>query len=151
MEYCTPKGKDMPHDAPVQVGIVERADPSVCEKHGNFSKYNTKTASVKYVAYFYKNCSVFDAFYEEKELEIKDTEKMYFVQGFKRGLTGMCKGEVRRIFVPSKYGYGRFGAAYIPGNTTLVYEVEMIKLDNAKERERKREEQKAKRRKQRRV
>ena len=36
MEYCTPKGKDMPHDAPVQVGIVERADPSVCEKHGNF-------------------------------------------------------------------------------------------------------------------
>ena len=155
MEYCSPKGKDMPHDAPVQVGIVERADPSVCEKHGNFSKHNTKTASVKYVAYFYKNCSVFDAFYEEKELKIKDTEKMYFVQGFKRGLTGMCKGEIRRIFVPSKYGYGRSGAAYIPGNTTLVYEVEMITLDNAKGRERerkKKEEQKRKRnKKQRRV
>ena len=40
MEYCSPKGKDMPHDAPVQVGIVERADPSVCEKHGNFLAEN---------------------------------------------------------------------------------------------------------------
>lgn len=152
MEYCTPKGKDMPHDAPVQVGIVQRADPSVCEKDGSFSKHNTTAAHLKYVAYFYKNCSVFDAFYEEKELKIENTEKMYFVEGFKRGLTGMCKGEVRRIFVPSKYGYGRSGAAYIPGNTTLVYEVEMMKLNNEKGRKRQRQEQKAKRnRKHRRV
>ena len=59
-------------------------------------------------------------------------------------------GEIRRIFVPSKYGYGRSGAAYIPGNTTLVYEVEMITLDNARgERERKKkEEQKGENKKQ---
>ena len=75
---------------------------------------------------------------KKEELKIKDTEKMYFVQGFKRGLTGMCKGEIRRILCRQNTGMVRSGAAYIPGNTTLVYEVEMIALDNAKGRERER-------------
>ena len=79
--------------------------------------------------YFYKNCSVFDAFYEEKVFKISPNN-MYFVKGFTQGLIGMCEGEIRRVTVPSKLGYGKHDAAYIPGNSTLVYEIEMLKLEN---------------------
>ena len=57
---------------------------------------------------------------------------MYYIKGFIRGLLGMCKDELRRITVPSKLGYGRKGAAFIPGYSTLVFEVEMVALSNAK-------------------
>ena len=71
--------------------------------------------------------------YEEKPYSLLLEKNMYLIKGFTQGLLGMCKGETRRIIVPSKLGYGKMGAAYIPGNTTLVYEVEMVKLENVKE------------------
>ena len=129
MEDCKVKGRNLPHNSPLRIGIIERTNGTCKDK---FSIIDTVSAKVKYVAYFYKNCSVFDAFYEEKALEIKPTENMYFIKGFIRGLLGMCKDELRRITVPSKLGDGRRGAAYIPGYTTLVYAVEMVALSNVK-------------------
>lgn len=162
MEHCKPKGKNLPHNANVQIGVIERGNcnpiPAFETRKQklktpfskSFSKFHTETAEVKYVAYFYKNCSVFDAFYEEKELKIEHIERkpLYprFVKGFAQGLTGMCEGELRRIIVPSKLAYGRHGAAYIPGNTTLVYEVEMVKLSNKRYNDLKRAEESSKRR-----
>lgn len=140
MEYCKPKGKDLPHDANIRIGIIERGKKEDCEKLGRFSMFETKSAELKYVAYFYKNCSVFDAFYEEKVYKIESLKKFYVVKGFSKGLVGMCQGDIRRIFVPSKYGYGRNGAGYIPGNTTLVYEVELLKVENPKYKSRRKEQ-----------
>ena len=66
--------------------------------------FETATAELNYVAYFfYKNCSVFDAFYEEKVYKIESLKKFYVVKGFSKGLVGMCQGDVRRIIVPSKW------------------------------------------------
>eukprot|EP00943_MAST-04B_sp_MAST-4B-sp1_P004734 g4734.t1 len=130
MENCKPKGKNLPPNAKLQIGIIEREEEN-CEER--FSKIDTVKADFKYVAYFYKNCSVFDAYYEEKPYSLLLAQNMYLIKGFTQGLSGMCKGETRRIIVPSKLGYGKMGAAYIPGNTTLVYEVQMVKLENVKE------------------
>ena len=147
MEDCKPRGKDLPPNAKLQIGVIERGDEEECKKEGKFSKFESGGGiEVKYVAYFYKNCSVFDAFYEEEALKFKNAKDAYFVKGFKQGLVGMCPGDVRRIIVPSKLGYGKHGAAYIPGNATLVYEVEMIKYNNPELKKRKKEEQRVKRR-----
>ena len=126
MENCKPRGKNLPPKAPLRIGILERTSEECNEK---FSKAETINAEINYVAYFYKNCSVFDAFYEEKVFKISPNN-MYFVKGFTQGLIGMCEGEIRRVTVPSKLGYGKHDAAYIPGNSTLVYEIEMLKLEN---------------------
>ena len=41
----------------------------------------------------------------------------------------MCVGEVRRLTIPSDLGYGSAGAgAGIPGGATLVFNVELLKV-----------------------
>lgn len=132
-EECTPKGFNLPHADPIRIGIKKRAES--CPDKDRFTPLNTTTAKVKYHAWFFKNCSVFDAHFEETglELTITQNEVPYMIKGFLKGLRGMCKGEVRRITVPSKWAYGRKGAAWIPGNSTLVYEVELESVTNSKE------------------
>ena len=50
------------------------------------------------------------------------------IQGWHEGITGMKAGGRRRLIVPPELGYGRQGAGggVIPGNATLIYEVELI-------------------------
>ena len=38
----------------------------------------------------------------------------------------MKEGDKWRLIVPSELGYGANGSGPIPGNTTLVFEVELI-------------------------
>ena len=123
-------------------GESSKADPVYAKNM--VPKHNTPTKR-KVCAYF-KNCSVFDV--SMRKLKKRITKKC-FVKFLR--LDRHVQGEIR-IFVPSKYGYGRSGAAYIPGNTTLVYEVEMITLDNARgERRKKRKNKRKRNKKQRRV
>ncbi|MES1243566.1 MAG: FKBP-type peptidyl-prolyl cis-trans isomerase [Acidobacteriota bacterium] len=50
------------------------------------------------------------------------------IQGWHEGITGMKAGGRRRLVVPPELGYGRQGAGggMIPGNATLIFEVELI-------------------------
>ena len=50
------------------------------------------------------------------------------IQGFDLGVTGMKVGAKRKITVPPELGYGARGAGPIPGNTTLVFELEILKI-----------------------
>lgn len=50
------------------------------------------------------------------------------IQGWHEGITGMRAGGRRRLIVPPELGYGRQGAGrgVIPGNATLIFEVELL-------------------------
>ena len=47
------------------------------------------------------------------------------VDGWKRGIPGMKVGGIRRLYIPSVLGYGSRDSGKIPGNSDLVFEVEM--------------------------
>ena len=50
------------------------------------------------------------------------------IPGFSRGVTGMRVGGQRRIIVPPDLGYGSGAYQSIPGNSTLVFEVELVSI-----------------------
>lgn len=50
------------------------------------------------------------------------------IQGFDLGVSGMNLGQKRRITVPPELGYGTRTSGPIPGNSTLVFEIEVLKI-----------------------
>ncbi len=56
------------------------------------------------------------------------------IKGWERGLIGMCIGEIRKLIVPSEMAYGMEGSGgismQIPPNATLVYEVELMNIED---------------------
>lgn len=49
------------------------------------------------------------------------------IQGFSQGLIGMRAGGLRRVIIPPSLGYGAAGSPpRIPGNATLVFDLELV-------------------------
>nr|VZI24293.1 unnamed protein product [Spirometra erinaceieuropaei] len=51
------------------------------------------------------------------------------IQGWEKGLIGMCEGEKRRLLIPSSLGYGSAGSPpKIPADADLIFDVELVKI-----------------------
>lgn len=52
------------------------------------------------------------------------------IQGFSQGTIGMRVGGLRRVVVPPNLGYGSSGSqdGRIPGNATLIFEIELLSV-----------------------
>jgi FKBP-type peptidyl-prolyl cis-trans isomerase FkpA len=52
------------------------------------------------------------------------------IQGFSQGTIGMRVGGLRRVVIPPSLGYGASGSpdGGVPGNATLVFEIELLSV-----------------------
>jgi len=96
-----------------------------------------KTASVRYTGYLYDgtkanlrgaqfdsntaaNAKLFDFVVNANPLQV--------ITGFNNGVLGMKVNGKRVITIPPSLGYGASGQGSIPGNATLIFEVELVSV-----------------------
>lgn len=71
----------------------------------------------------------FDDSYEKGQTMVVEIGGGEVIPGFDEGLQGMKSRGERRIFIPSRLGYGPQGAGRdIPPNADLVFQVEVVKV-----------------------
>lgn len=50
------------------------------------------------------------------------------IEGWEKGVLGMKVGEIRRLEIPPEMAYGEQDLGIIPPNSTLIFEVELLKV-----------------------
>ena len=91
------------------------------------------TVTVNYVGAF-TNGTVFDASANHPETKNGFTFTLgagQVIAGWDEGIVGMKVGGKRKLIVPPALGYGSQDYGPIPGNSTLVFEVELLKVQKA--------------------
>jgi FKBP-type peptidyl-prolyl cis-trans isomerase len=82
-----------------------------------------KTITVTYTGYLV-NGTEFDSNVGESPL-VKPLTDAELIAGWVVGVDGMKPGGVRKLVIGSSYGYGSQGRGPIPGNATLVFDIEL--------------------------
>lgn len=75
------------------------------------------------------NGTKFDASYDRGEPFTFTLGQGQVIKGWDQGVAGMKVGGRRKLIIPSDLGYGPGGSPpKIPGNATLVFEIELLKV-----------------------
>lgn len=73
---------------------------------------------------------VFDSSYERKKPETLSLGNV--IPGFQEGMMLMNTGSTYELYIPSELAYGDRGQGDIPGGSTLVFKIELLKIEAPK-------------------
>jgi FKBP-type peptidyl-prolyl cis-trans isomerase len=84
---------------------------------------------IHYKGYFLDGTE-FDNSYKRQPLEYRIGEKDQVIKGFELAIPKMNKGTKAKLIIPSYLAFGNKGSSsgIVPPNTTVIYEVELIKI-----------------------
>lgn len=113
----------------LQIGVKKRVDPDQCK----IKSRKGDVLSMHYTGTL-EDGTKFDSSLDRDKQFTFTLGTGQVIKGWDQGLLGMCEGEKRRLVIPPDMGYGDRGAgAKIPGGATLIFEVELIKIDRKDE------------------
>jgi FKBP-type peptidyl-prolyl cis-trans isomerase FkpA len=87
-----------------------------------------QTVTVHYTGWF-TNGKKFDSSVDRKE-PFQFTLLSGVIQGWIDGVQGMKVGGKRQLKIPPQLGYGAKDYGPIPGNSTLIFDVELLSIDS---------------------
>lgn len=87
------------------------------------------TVTVQYVGVLYKNGEEFDASWNRGEPFTFHLGASEVIAGWDQGIEGMKEGGRRELIIPPELGYGSTAAGPIPANSTLVFVVDLLKVE----------------------
>ena len=88
-----------------------------------------KTVTVNYLGTL-TNGTKFDSSYDRGAPFSFNLGAGEVIKGWDQGVVGMKVGGKRKLTIPSSLGYGETGAGeVIPPNSTLIFEVELLKVE----------------------
>ncbi|ORX90860.1 hypothetical protein K493DRAFT_304539 [Basidiobolus meristosporus CBS 931.73] len=123
-------GADALKEAPkhLQIGIKKRvADCDRRSKDGD-------SLSMHYTGKLFADGTEFDSSIPRGEPFVFTLGAGHVIKGWDQGLKNMCIGEKRKLIIPSDLGYGSRGAPpKIPADAALVFEVELLDINSAKD------------------
>lgn len=100
--------------------------PEVCERKSQA----TDVLTLHYKGQLEGSDQVFDSSYERNEPFTFQLGIGHVILGWEKGLIGVCVGEKRRLIVPPELGYGEAKHDQIPPKSTLVFDIEILKIES---------------------
>jgi len=77
--------------------------------------------------------TIFDTSYTEAHPYIFTLGENKVIEGWERGLIGMREGGQRILTIPPRMAFGTESSEIIPVNATVIYEIELLEVDNPNE------------------
>jgi len=87
-----------------------------------------KTVTVNYKGTL-TNGTQFDSSYDRGEPFSFVLGSGFVIKGWDQGVAGMKVGGKRKLTIPPSLGYGAQVAGTIPANSTLIFEIELLKVE----------------------
>ena len=116
-------------DRKVQIGIKKRVENCV-------KKSKRGDSLTMHYAGTLEDGKEFDSSYSRNSPFTFTLGTGQVIKGWDQGLLNMCEGEKRKLVIPPELGYGERGAPpSIPGGATLIFEVELIKIESKSSKE----------------
>ena len=115
--------ENLPPDADLRIGVTHR--PEKCERKSK----SGDTLSMHYVGKLVDG-KIFDSSRNRDAPFSFVLGAKRVIKGWEQGLVNMCVGEKRILTIPSGLGYGSTGQGSIPPDATLIFEVELLSIDN---------------------
>lgn len=114
----------------LQIGVKKRIPADEC----NIKSRNGDTLHMHYTGTLHADGSEFDSSIPRGQPFTFPLGAGRVIKGWDQGLVGMCEGEKRKLIIPPHLGYGASGSPpKIPGDSVLVFEVELLKIDRKSE------------------